>query len=161
MTYATATTDICTAHNDLSAIIDRYDTRNNLCSTVMATWEACSNLSTAADLEIFNRIEYSGNHNSLSSTDEYPLRPCNSRSDYYRACRNIHRSSRRLIPSLFDPVLTFGRLSQSLLRPCNSLGSAITNPDIIIGRAQDNYLWFFQEKTIPPPSAAVFHGCVN
>lgn|GEM_PF-2070938 len=50
MTYATTTMSICVAHNNLSAIIDHYDTHNNLCLTIMDTLEAGNNLSTVTDL---------------------------------------------------------------------------------------------------------------
>lgn len=50
MTCATATVRICAAHNDLSAAMDRYDTRSDLCLTAMDILEACNDLSTIADL---------------------------------------------------------------------------------------------------------------
>ncbi len=33
MTFAPATTDFCAARDNLSAAADRYETRNDLCST--------------------------------------------------------------------------------------------------------------------------------
>ena len=135
MTYATAITDICATCCNLSTATDHYDTCNDLCSTIMDILETCNNLSTVTDLlstasnaedKIFNT------HDNLSSTNEHPLRPHCNPWDCNIACRNIHQSSLRLIPSLADPILTFGRLSQSHFRPCNNLGSAITNPMIVL-----------------------------
>jgi len=50
MTYATAITHSYTACGNLSAATDHYGTRNDLCSTIMDTLEACNDLSTAANL---------------------------------------------------------------------------------------------------------------
>ena len=49
MTYATAITRPYTAHDNLSAAVDRYRTRDDLCSTDMDTYGAYSNLSTTID----------------------------------------------------------------------------------------------------------------
>jgi len=50
MTYATAITHSYTACGNLSANTNHYGTRNDLCSTIMDTLEACNDLSTAANL---------------------------------------------------------------------------------------------------------------
>jgi len=50
MTYATTTTRICVAPDNLSAAKDHYDTRNNLCLTTMDILEAFNDLSTIKNL---------------------------------------------------------------------------------------------------------------
>ncbi|NLW07354.1 MAG: hypothetical protein GX039_05180 [Clostridia bacterium] len=40
----------CIAFDNLSTAKDHYGNYNNLCSMIIATLEACSNLSTATDL---------------------------------------------------------------------------------------------------------------
>lgn len=69
MTYATAITCPYTAHDNLSAAVDRYSTHDDLCSTGIATYGAYSNLSTTIDpyAVVFS------NHTDLSSTNEHPL----------------------------------------------------------------------------------------
>jgi hypothetical protein len=49
MTFAPAAIDPYIASCNLSTATDHYRTNNNLCSTVMSTLEANSNLSTAED----------------------------------------------------------------------------------------------------------------
>lgn len=55
MTFATATMRPCIARRNLSATTDHYGTHDNLCSTIMSTLEASSNLSTATDLQSLDR----------------------------------------------------------------------------------------------------------
>jgi len=50
MTFATTITRICAAHDNLSAAMNHYDSRNDLCLTIMDISEACNNLSTITDL---------------------------------------------------------------------------------------------------------------
>ncbi|TYP53324.1 hypothetical protein LZ11_01566 [Thermosediminibacter litoriperuensis] len=52
MTYAAAIRDLYTARCNLSAAWDHHKTPDNLRSTAMSSSEACSNLSTAADLQL-------------------------------------------------------------------------------------------------------------
>jgi len=52
MTYATAIMDFYIARCNLSATWNHYKTHDDLCATVMSSLEACSNLSTAADLQL-------------------------------------------------------------------------------------------------------------
>lgn len=47
-----ATTDPYIAHRNLSAAIDHYGTRNNLCPMIMSSLEAGSNLSAATNLKL-------------------------------------------------------------------------------------------------------------
>lgn len=51
MTFASAAMNLYTAHYNLSTAIDRYKAHNNLCSTIMSTLEAGSNLPAATDLQ--------------------------------------------------------------------------------------------------------------
>ncbi|MCG0276354.1 MAG: hypothetical protein L5655_09410 [Thermosediminibacteraceae bacterium] len=44
--------DFYIARCNLSATWDHYKTHDDLCATVMSSLEACSNLSTAADLQL-------------------------------------------------------------------------------------------------------------
>ncbi|MFZ5688396.1 MAG: hypothetical protein ACOY9Y_09505, partial [Bacillota bacterium] len=55
MTFATATMHPYIANRKLSSAIDHYRTHDNLCSTIMDTLEACSNLSTTANLQPGNK----------------------------------------------------------------------------------------------------------
>jgi len=50
MDYATAIMNSCIAHDNLSTAADHYGTHNDLCSTIIDTLEAYSNLSTAVNL---------------------------------------------------------------------------------------------------------------
>lgn len=52
-TFTPATAATCIAYDNLSTAIDHYGNYNNLCSMTTATWEACSDLSTTADLQRF------------------------------------------------------------------------------------------------------------
>lgn len=51
MICAPANVDPCIPMDNLSTVHKHYGTYINLCSTVRSTWEACCNLSTAADLQ--------------------------------------------------------------------------------------------------------------
>jgi hypothetical protein len=57
VTCAAATTNLCVAHCNLSATIDHYKARDNLCSTTMSPWETCGDLSTAADFQLKTTIQ--------------------------------------------------------------------------------------------------------
>jgi len=52
VTFASAAMNLYIAHCNLSTAIDHYKAHNNLCSTIMSTLEAGSNLSTTADLQL-------------------------------------------------------------------------------------------------------------
>lgn len=55
VTFATAATDLYIAYYNLSTAIDHYKAHNNLCSTIMSTLEACSNLSATTNLQLMQQ----------------------------------------------------------------------------------------------------------
>ncbi|MEW6661482.1 MAG: hypothetical protein ACOY9Y_13420 [Bacillota bacterium] len=55
MTFTTAIMHPYIANRKLSSAIDHYRTHDNLCSTITDTLEACSNLSTTANLQSGNK----------------------------------------------------------------------------------------------------------
>jgi hypothetical protein len=59
VTFATAAMNLYTAHCNLSTAIDHYKAHNNLCSTIMSTLEAGSNLPGCHRPPI-NSIKYCG-----------------------------------------------------------------------------------------------------
>lgn len=71
MTYATATTNFCIAHCNLSATIDHYETHDNLCLTTKDTLAAYASLSTNIDHILCKQSI--GTLDNLSPTTTYPF----------------------------------------------------------------------------------------
>lgn len=97
MTCAPAITYLFVAHGNLSAAVDHYEMRDDLCLTETTTLGASGSLSTTGD-PTFN-LKVAGNSFSLRSTGWPPLRPGSDPSDHSRACQKANQSALWLVPS--------------------------------------------------------------